>query len=345
MKADRKAIDAALARLDPAIRLVLVYGPDDAGARALADQFTARLAPADDPMARVDLDRMTLAGDPARLADEAAAVSMFGDARLIRVDGAGDESAAAVDALLAAPAAGNPVVMTASALKPTSTLLKLALASPLALAHQCYAPEGRAAEAMVAEAAAARGLRPDHAALAALAANFAGERGVLGQELDKLALYLDAMPGDEVALDAEALAAVGAEMAESDFAGLVDAVAGGNPAATEAQAARLDLNGIAGVAQLRAVARRFWLLADLRGAIDAGRSARDAVEAARPPVFWKEKDAVARQAERWSTPVLKRVLAELLAAERRIKASGSAPTELLAGHTLIGIARLGARRR
>ena len=64
--ADRKAIDAALARFDPATRLVLLYGPDEAQAREIADRFTVLLAPADDPMGRVDFEPTALAGDPAR---------------------------------------------------------------------------------------------------------------------------------------------------------------------------------------------------------------------------------------------------------------------------------------
>ena len=49
---------------------------------------------------RIDLDGATLRGDPARLADEAASLSLFGDARHIRVTGMGEESLAAVAALL-----------------------------------------------------------------------------------------------------------------------------------------------------------------------------------------------------------------------------------------------------
>lgn len=347
MKADRRAIDAALGTFDAAIRLILIHGPDEAQSRELAGQFSTRLAPADDPMGRVDIDKSLLAADPARLADEAAAVSMFGDTKLIRVDGAGEESAAAVDALLETPAAGNPVVMTAGALKPTSKLLKAAIASPLALAFQCFAPDARAASAMVAEACAAHGLRPSREAQALLAANFGGERGVLARELEKLALYLGAEPGRETPLDIEALAAIGTAMSDADFGGLVDAVADGDAAEAERQAAKLNRNGIVGIAQLRAVARRFWVLAELGAAIEAGGSAREAVEALRPPVFWKDRDRIARQAAAWPAAKVRRALSSLIAAERRIKSPGSAAADVLTSHTLIAIARSarGAYRR
>ena len=59
---------------------------------------------------RIDLSGPDLKADPAKLADEAAAISLFGGARMIRIDPIGDESFAAVEALLEAEKAGNPVV-------------------------------------------------------------------------------------------------------------------------------------------------------------------------------------------------------------------------------------------
>lgn len=344
--ADRKAIDAALTRFDPNTRLVLLYGPDEAQAREIADRFTTLLAPADDPMGRIDFEPGALAGDPAKLADEAAAVSMFGDRRLIRVDGAGDNCAAAVEALLTASAAGNPVIMVGTgSLKASSALIKTANASPFAIVAQCFVPDAREAIDMVIDACARHGLKPSRAAAEALAAGFGGERGVLARELEKLALYLDASPDHVRALEIEALAQLGAAMAESDFDALVNAVAGGDSAEAEIQAAKLGRNGIVGIPQLRAVARRLMLLGDLRRAIDSGRSAREAVEAARPPIFWKERDRITRQASAWKTPSLRSGLSRLLEVERQIKSPGAASPELLNSRALLAVAHLARKRR
>nr|WP_243451958.1 DNA polymerase III subunit delta [Sphingosinicella soli] len=324
----------------------MLYGPDEAQAREIADRFTALLAPADDPMGRIDFDPGALAGDPAKLADEAAAVSMFGDRRLIRVDGAGDNCAAAVGALLGAPAAGNPVIMVGTAsLKPSSALIKAATGSPLALVAQCFVLSGREAVDMVIEACARHGLKPSRQAAEALAAGFGAERGVLARELEKFALYLGATPDNARALEMEALAELGAAMAESDFDALVNAVAGGDSAEAQTQAAKLGRNGIIGIPQLRAVARRLMTLSELRRTIDTGRSAREAVEAARPPIFWKERDRISRQASTWTMPALRSGLSRLLEAERRIKLPGAASPELLTSRALLAVAHLARRSR
>src|SRR3546814_6163240 len=77
----------------PALRLLLLHGPDEAGSRALGARYEKALG-ADHE--HVDIPPAELKSDPARLADEAAATSMFGAGSLIRVTNIGDESVDAV---------------------------------------------------------------------------------------------------------------------------------------------------------------------------------------------------------------------------------------------------------
>ena len=126
MKADKGQIDRAL-KAPAGTRFFLLYGQDESGSRALMRLLGDAMGK---DAERVDLAGAELRADPARLADEAGAISLFGGARYIVVDPAGDETLAAVEALQEAPAGGNPVVLLAGALKPSSKLLKLALGDP-----------------------------------------------------------------------------------------------------------------------------------------------------------------------------------------------------------------------
>jgi DNA polymerase-3 subunit delta len=338
VKANRAQIERAL-RNPGEQRFFLVYGPDDSGSRALAKLLaTAMGAEAE----RVDLAGSELRGDPARLADEAASISLFGGARYIFVDPAGDESLAAVEALLEAPAAGNPVVLVAGALKPASKLLKLALARPDALAFASYAPEGQDAERLAAELARSEGLivRPDVARR--LADACAGNRAVLAQELAKFAAYLDAAPERPRELDHDALDALGAAAEEGDLSRLVDSVGSGDATLLQAELLRLSSQGIEGVPLIRAVLRRMSLLARMRAQVEAGSSA-DAVMASQgKSLFWKEKPAVTRQLGRWRSDLLAKSVARLVDAERQLKASGGlGPTAV--DEELFAICRQAAR--
>ena len=157
MKANKGQIERALDAPPADIRLFLLHGPDEAGSRALAERIERAMGPEAE---RIDLDSAALKGDPARLADEAASISLFGGARHIRVAIANaDDCVPAVDALLTAAVAGNPVVAIAGALKGTSALLKRALAEPAIMAFASYAPEGQDADRLAQAMALAEHLR------------------------------------------------------------------------------------------------------------------------------------------------------------------------------------------
>ncbi len=340
MKAKRAEMERAL-RSPSAYRFFLLYGPDDSGSHSLIKVAGAAAGAESE---RVELTGAELKADPARLADEAASISLFGAARYIVVQPAGDECLAAVEALLQAPAAGNPVLLVAGALKPASRLLKLALAEPAALALASYAPEGQEAERLVTEMARAEGLivRPDVARR--LAEACAGNRFILALELQKLALYLDSAPERPRPLDPEALDAVGAAAEEGDLSRLVDSVGNGNAATLQAELLRLASEGIVGIPLIRAVLRRMSLLSRLRAQVELGKSP-DAVMASQgKALFWKEKDSIGRQLSRWRSDALARSVSRLLEAERQVKASGGlGPTAV--DEELFAICRQAARLR
>jgi DNA polymerase-3 subunit delta len=341
VKAQRNQIERALDAADPAIRLFLLYGPDEAGSRALA----ARLGKAVGGGAeRIDLTGTALKADPARLPDEAAAISLFGDPRWIRVEPAGDEMFEAASALLDAPRAGNPVAVLAGALRKDSKLLKLATAHPAALVFASYLPEGGEADRLVLAMARDVGLRMRPDVGRRLASATGGDRALIGQELEKLALYVDAAPDRPGDIDHDALDALGAATEEGDLGRLVGAVLSGKLDAADAELARLAGQGIEGVPLIRAVFRRLLLLAQLRAQVAGGDSVDSVMSAAGNSIFWKEKGEVAQQLARWTPPAIETALGRLSEAERQVKASGTLGT-VAVSEELLAISRHAARMR
>jgi DNA polymerase-3 subunit delta len=340
VKANRAQLERAL-KAPADTRFFLLYGPDDSGSRAFLSLLAAG---AGAEAERVDLTGAELKGDPARLADEAASISLFGGARYIVVEPAGDETLSAVEALLHAAAAGNPVALVAGALKPTSKLLKLALAEASALAFASYVPEGREADKLVMELARDQGLqvRPDTARRIGEAS--AGNRAIIAQELAKLALYVDAAPERPKQLEDDAVEAVGAASEEGDLSCLVDAVGSGNSAMLQAELVRLSSEGIEGIPLIRAVLRRMTLLAKLRAEVERGNSVSAVMASQGKAIFWKEKDAVALQLSRWRSDLIAKSMGRLLESERQVKAPGGLGP-LAVDEELFAICRQAARLR
>lgn len=341
MKANANEIARALDAANGPVRFFLLYGPDEAGSAALARRLERAMGQGAE---RIDLDGSTLKADPARLVDEAASISLFGERRWIRIQPAGDEIASAVASLLEADVAGNPVVALAGALKPSSPLVKLALDHKLALAHPSYVPDARDAAQIAETLAREAGLRLPRDIGRTLAISCSNDRSIMAQEIEKLALYLDAAPDRPAEATAEALEAIGASNPDGELSKLVDAIMGGQPGRVGAEIARLGQSGIAGIPVLRALFRRLILLAALRRDIDGGQSPAAAVEARGKAIFFKEKPAITDQASRWPADRLAALADKLLAAERALKSSGTAG-DILAEAEMLTISRFAARRR
>ena len=340
MKANRPQIEKAL-KAPGETRFFLLHGPDEAGSRALVKALAAAIGP---DAERIDLSGAELRGDPARLTDEAAAISMFGGARWILVEPAGDETLPALEALLEAPAAGNPVVLVAGGLKPASKLLKLALAAPAALAFASYPPDGREAGQLVLGMARAAGLvmRPDVANR--VAASCGGNRAIIEQELAKFALYAGASPEAPQPVDHDVVDALGAAADEGDMARLVDSAASGNAAALEAELVRLHAEGLEGITLIRAMLRRMALLARLRAEVEAGSEPGAVMASAGKSIFFREKDGIERQLRRWPSELIAKAMTRLSDAERQVKSAG-AVGPVAADAELFAICRQAARLR
>ena len=341
MKIDTARVTALAHHWPGDIRLILLHGQDTAASRDYADQIARQFADPGNPMAVESLSGTVVAADPQALVAAAGAVSMFGDKTLVRVDGLDDDGLAAVAALLDGPP-GNPVIAVAGILKKGSKLQAFAEKSNSVAALVSYEPGLRDAVRLVADITAGHGLRASREAAMALFEAAGGDRTLIRREVEKLGLYLDSAADRPQAFDIADVVAVGVGVGDSDHYALVGAVAGGRPG----QAADLltRLPGTGGIVALRATERRLTLLLSLRGMVDGGASPKTVVDGARPPIFWKEKDAVAIELGLWSVPALVRGLADILATECAIKSSGSLG-ETLADAALLTLARRAAARR
>lgn len=344
MKIEPRAIAGFLKRPDPACRAVLVWGEDAGLVRERGEALARTVVPdLSDPFRVADLPGAALADDPARLADEAAAMSLTGGRRVVRVrhvtPALGKDLADSFAAFLRhGSAAHRPedlalVIVEAGELDGRSGLRKLFETADNAAAIACYRDEARDLSTVIRETLAQHKVTASADALTWLAGRLGGDRAVTRSELEKLALYVG--PGHEASLE-DARTTVG-DSADIGFDDLANATAGGDVAALVRVFDKLTAEGMPAVPILRAVQRHFTRLHYCAGLVASGQDPESAMMRLRPPVFWKEKDDFRAQLRRWPPERLSEALERLLDAEIACKTSGPV-AETLAGQCLLEIA-------
>lgn len=338
MKAAKGSIGRSVDRPDPAVRFYLFHGPDEAQSRALAARLREGLG-----AEKFVVAAGAAKSDPALLADEAAAIGLFGGKRLIWVEPAGDEIAPAAEALLELDGVESPTVAIAGALRKTSAVLKLAEASRLALSFASYAPEGADAERMVTDVGRRFGLKIGPVVAARIADASGNDQAIVGQELQKLALYVDASPQAPKELDHDAIDAVGADLPEGEVLHLADLALSGRVADLAHELSNLP-GGADSIPVVRALQRRLLQLAPARARIDDGESLDAVMTSFGRALFWKDKPTVAKMLSMWDSKRLSTIAGRAAELERALMLS-AAPDQESLGEELIAIARAASARR
>ena len=333
MKGVKGSIGRAVDQPDPKLRFYLFLGPDEAQSRALANRLLEALGATKFALSSADVKT-----NPAALADGAAALSLFGERRLVWIEPATNDILAGVEALLAAPSVESPVAAIAGALPKSSALLKLAEASPSALAFTAYPPDGDDAARLVAELGRRVGLKVPPAVCARLAEACGNDRAVVGQELEKLALYLGASPHSPKDLDSDAVDAVGAESSEGDFLRLADLALTGDIGALAEGVSRLPNGGTEAIPALRSLQRRIHMLAPARARVERGERLDAVMASFGKSLFWRDKGTVQQMLRTWSAEDLATIADRAGALERSLMFSDAPEREAL-GEELFAIAR------
>jgi DNA polymerase-3 subunit delta len=338
VKASKQGVGRAVDQPNPDVRFYLFHGPDEAQSRALGARLLEALS-----ATKFIVTAGAIKSDAAALTDEAGAMSLFGGKRAIWIEPATKDIEEGVAALLNGPAPESPVVAIAGALPKSSPLLKLAEASSLAVAFAAYMPEGADAERMVIDLGRRFGLKVSPPLAVRIADSCGNDQAIASQELQKLALYVDASPESPKELDAEALDAVGAELGEGNIPRLADLALLGEMVELADELARAP-HAAEGIPVVRALQRRLLMLAPARARIERGERPDAVMAAMGRSLFWKDKPIVEKLLRTWDAKGLATVSERAGRLERSLMFS-PAPEQEALGEELLSIARAARSRR
>lgn len=281
---------------DPAIRAVLLYGPDSAlvadHAAALARRMTKSSEP---PGEIVRLDDRDLAEEPGRLITETQTLSMFSPQKVVRVT-----AGARFPVDLAAELLGLPLeaclVVEAGNLRPSAKLRKIFEAAKAAAALPCYDIAPRDMAAFIDTELEAFGVTIAPDARTHLVTLFGGHQARARTETGKLALYA----GEGGTIRVEDVDAALGDISQGALDALTVCTGDRNTAEALRQLDRLVATGQSPQGAMAALGRHFARLHKVCAAIEASKPARTVLGGFRPPLHFRQRDALEAQSRNWS---------------------------------------------
>jgi DNA polymerase-3 subunit delta len=330
------SVDRTLSHPPKDLVAALIFGPDQGLVRERAETLIKSVVPnLKDPFQIADLDDGVLGSDPARLFDEAAAISMLGGRRVVRVRGAGKNLAKLFERFLDAPAGDALVVVEGGDLSKGTGLRRVFEEADNAASIACYGDNVRDLPDVIRDALRAAGLSIAPDALADAASRLGSDRGVTRRELEKLALYADG----QKSVTLEDVRAVLGDEAEVRSEEALDAAGQGDLKRLDLALERLWVAGTSSIAIVRMAMSHFQRLALARVEIEKGETADGAMRKLRPPVHFMRTASFKAQANTWDSQRVGDALDLLLETEALCKTTG-VPPETVTARALFNIAAM-----
>ena len=323
------------------VTAVLIYGPDAGLVKERADTLVQSVAgKSDDPFAVVSLDNETIIETPARLFEESNAISMFGERRVIRINGASDKIAKTAENLVSDDKNQNLVIFVAGDLSPKSKLRSLFDKSKTEKSIACYQDNERDITSLLNERLREDSIGIDRDARQWVLSHLGSDRANSRSEIEKLCLYA----GQNGHIDLQMATQLIGDNQALDLSDMVYAAFEGNHDGIERHFSQLLAEGVAPVAILRTISNHIMKLQlILATAEQENQSPSSVIGQLRPPVFWKLKPRMENHVRIWNYSQLNLILGECVETEKQSKQTGR-PVDIMVNRLLHQISAMGKRR-
>ncbi len=336
MKLSFRQIEPFVKSPDPKARVILVYGPDAGLMKERANIIGKTQVPdLSDPFNVVVLSSDIIAEDPARLIDEANAISMMGGNRLIKIEDATDKISTTLKTYLENASAETLIILEGGDLGPRSPLRKLCESAKNAAALPCYIESEQDLTRFINDTMRAHNIQIDRDAAAWLAINISGDRMKARSELDKIVTYKINDPSPVSLTDVQNCCG---EAGATTLDDLIYATASRNTKKAMECYNTLAEEGTNFVVILRSLQGHFRKLHLTQSHMAAGQSMEIAIKNIRPPLFFKVKPLFQRQLSDWHMNTVEKILERLTSLEADCKKTG-APTETLCAQAILAISK------
>ena len=265
----------------------------------------------------------------------AAAISMLGGRRVVRVRSVGNGLSKLFEAFLDDPRGDALIVVESGDLAKASSLRKVFEAAANAAAIACYPDSAQGLADVVRRTLKSEGISISPEALDNAVARLGSDRGVTRSEVEKLTLYV----GSGKCAELDDVRAILGNEAEAHVEEVCDAAGEGDRARLDAGLERLWSEGTTATAIIRTVISHFQKVLLARTRRTQRENIDSIIRSMRPPLHFARVNSFKNQVSRWSETRLLQVLDLLLETEALCKTT-AVPAESACGRALHGVAAM-----
>jgi DNA polymerase-3 subunit delta len=332
------AVERFLKKPPAACQGALFYGSDSAQIASSAEHLARIWQNAEPGTEMLKLYGADLTRTPERIATELSTPSMFSTARILSLVAPPTAAHGAIlDAIGTEPPLAR-LIIQAPDLKKSAKLAQAFETLPFLAAVPCYGETRTTLLAHAAEELKAGGYEAEPGALALLVERTDLSRPALDAELEKLMVYA----GERRRITGADVEATSEDQISSGFDDVIGSALDGKSAETLKTLDRCLAAGGNASGLLSVFLSRLMRLSALRAAVDAGEPAAQAVAKLRPPVFFRQQDALIRHCSALNADMLALMIRRLSEA----MAQGRTKPHLadsIAAQAILGISKSAGR--
>lgn len=314
----------------------LLYGSDAGLISERGMALAKAIAAADSPPGEIiRLDDADVESDPERLSLELMTVPMFGGRKIVRAETGRRLNAQMLKPFIEAQSLAGVLIVEAGNLKKDDSLRNAFERSANAAAIACYQDDSKNLDTIIQDVLKPHGLSISPGARQQLIMRLGADRVLSRGEIEKLALY--ARGKREITEDD--VEAVVADAAELTLDRVANAAAAGEKLRAVEELHRALAAGESAQAIILALQRHLVRLHRLHAIVRSGKPVDQAIKEFRPPIHFKQADAIKTQLRLWRPEPLEKALQGIAQTARSARRSSNLE-DLLAERLVLSLSGL-----
>ncbi|MEN2494196.1 MAG: hypothetical protein TECD_00087 [Hyphomicrobiaceae bacterium hypho_1] len=306
-------------------RAMLIYGTDLGLVNERAKKLSLSLTEQFQQRSEIiNISASDIDETPERLLVELQTIPMFAEHKVVRTSLSRRISPALVKQILNIKFLDATLIVEGGSLKPNDAIRKLFEASESAAALPCFPDTQNELSILIDEMLYKEGYIITEDAKQTLQERLGVDRAQSRSEIEKIMLYA----ANHKEISCEDILTIMGDTCAIALDDVVNFTAQGDVEKASFELLRFLSSGENPHIIVSALQRHFIRLSRLRGSLDSGKSFDEAARLLRPPLFFKQRDKVAKQCRRWTNSHLNAALSHIFHTIKLIRRNPDLENEL-----------------